>query len=126
VAGGTVAKIGLISIGTSDEAVREGLDNLSQRGIFVDDMRIRAFPFAKEVEGFIAEHETVFVLDQNRDGQLASMLAVELGVARNNMRSLLHYDGMPLTATWVEEKIPERLESRSPREQRVTKPGGRQ
>jgi len=115
---GGAPKLGLIAIGTSDEAVREGLDLLAQRGVYVDDLRIRAFPFAEEVAQFIAEHDTVFVLDQNRDGQLAGMLAMELGISRAQMISLLHYDGMPMTATWVEARIPERLNSVASREAR--------
>ena len=106
------AKIGLIAIGTSDEAVREGLENLSQRGIYVDDMRIRAFPFSNEVRSFIAEHEKVFVLDQNRDGQLAGMLAMELGVAKSSLLSMLNYDGLPVTATWVETNLAKALDSK--------------
>jgi len=86
--------------------------------VHVDDLRIRAFPFTEEVAQFIAEHDTVFVLDQNRDGQLAGMLAMELGISRAQMISLLHYDGMPMTATWVEARIPERLNSVASREAR--------
>ena len=75
-------------------------------------MRIRAFPFSNEVRSFIAEHEKVFVLDQNRDGQLAGMLAMELGVAKSSLLSMLNYDGLPVTATWVETNLAKALDSK--------------
>src|SRR6185437_15519850 len=66
------AKIGVLTVGGCDLAVREGLELLADRGIAADFCRVRGFPFGDDVEAFLAEHETVFVVEQNRDAQLRS------------------------------------------------------
>ncbi len=68
-------------------------------------MRIRGFPFAKAVHDFITGHDHVFVIEQNRDAQLRSLLAIELGVPRDGMHAVLDYGGMPLTAKVVVEAV---------------------
>lgn len=95
------AEIGLVTIGGCDAAVREAADRLAEQGLAVNVMRIRGFPFSAEVKAFIDEHERVFVIEQNRDAQLRALLAIELGIPRDSMTSILDYGGMPLTAKTV-------------------------
>ncbi len=103
------AEIGLITIGGCDAAVREAADRLRKHDLAVDVMRIRAFPFGEEVREFIESHERVFVIEQNRDGQLRSLLAIELGVPRDEMIPILDYGGMPLTAKVVVDAVSSHL-----------------
>jgi 2-oxoglutarate ferredoxin oxidoreductase subunit alpha len=98
---GTAAPIGIISIGGCHGAVREAIDRLRADGHYVDYMRIRAFPFAPSVKAFIEAHEPCYVVEQNRDGQLRTLLAIETGIARDRMISILDYGGLPLTADRV-------------------------
>ena len=99
------AEIGLVTIGGCDAAVREAADKLRAQGITVDVMRIRAFPFGAEVKAFFDRHEKNFVIEQNRDAQLRSLLAIELGIPRDAMISVLDYGGMPLTAKVVVDAV---------------------
>ena len=99
------AEIGLVTIGGCDAAVREAADLLAAQEIAVDVMRIRAFPFPEEVREFIESHERVFVVEQNRDAQLRSLLAIELGIAPVTMNPILDYGGMPLTARVVVDSV---------------------
>jgi len=97
--------IGIVSIGSCDAAVREALDILRRRGIQLDYMRVRAFPFGAEVEEFLAAHSMLFVVEQNRDAQLRSLLTLETAVEKSKLRSVLHYSGMPIPASFVVEGI---------------------
>ncbi|MBL0169906.1 MAG: 2-oxoacid:acceptor oxidoreductase subunit alpha [Gemmatimonadaceae bacterium] len=99
------AEVGLVTVGGCDAAVREAADLLHAQGIPVDVMRIRAFPFGVEVSDFLAQHERTFVIEQNRDGQLRSMIGIELGVARDSLIPILDYGGMPLTAKVVVDAV---------------------
>jgi len=99
------AEVGLVTIGGCDAAVREATDLLRTQGILADVMRIRAFPFGAEVKEFLEAYERVFVIEQNRDAQLRALLAVELGVPRDAMTSILDYGGMPLTAKVVVDGV---------------------
>lgn len=101
------AKAALVTIGGCDAAVREATDVLAARGLNVDYMRIRGFPFSNEVKQFITGHDVVFVIEQNRDAQLRSLLSIELGLAPQSMLSILDYGGMPLTAGVVVDTISE-------------------
>jgi 2-oxoglutarate ferredoxin oxidoreductase subunit alpha len=103
------ADIGLITLGGCDAAVREAADKLRAQEIIVDVMRIRGFPFDEDVREFIESHERIFVIEQNRDGQLRSLLAVELGIAPADMTPILDYGGMPLTAKVVVEAVSSHL-----------------
>ena len=89
------ADVGIVSIGSTKAAVREAVDRMREQGIIADTMRMCAFPFGKAVKEFINSHATVFVVEQNRDAQLRSMIAIELGVPRDDMTSILDYAGMP-------------------------------
>jgi 2-oxoglutarate ferredoxin oxidoreductase subunit alpha len=92
------AEVGLVAIGGCDAAVREAVDILAAQGIKADYMRIRGFPFAESVKEFIERYEHTFVIEQNRDAQLRSLLMIETGIPRDRMQSVLDYNGMPLTA----------------------------
>ncbi len=99
------ADIGLVTIGGCDAAVREAADRLAEQGLAVNVMRIRGFPFSAEVKAFIDGHDRVFVIEQNRDAQLRALLAIELGIPRDSMTSILDYGGMPLTARTVVDAV---------------------
>jgi 2-oxoglutarate/2-oxoacid ferredoxin oxidoreductase subunit alpha len=99
------AEVGLVTIGGCDAAVREAADILLAQGIVVDVMRIRAFPFGVEVREFLGKHDRMFVIEQNRDAQLKSLLTIELGVAPATLTSILDYAGMPLTAKVVVDAV---------------------
>jgi len=98
-------KVGMTFYGTSTDAALEARDILAQEGIELDLMRIRAFPFNNEVEQFIANHRQVFVVDQNRDGQMRSLLINECEVNTSKLPSVIHYDGMPISACDIVSKI---------------------
>lgn len=91
-------RIGALFFGTTASPCYEAIEMLAKEGHAVDSIRIRAFPFNQDVEQFIAEHDTVFVIEQNRDGQLRRLLINECELPPNKLISILHYDGMPITA----------------------------
>jgi 2-oxoglutarate ferredoxin oxidoreductase subunit alpha len=93
--------VGLVSIGSCDGAVREAMDALQRRGIQVDYLRMRGFPFGEEVENFLQQHQQIFVIEQNRDAQLKSLLLLETAVEKSKLISILHYSGMPMSSQCV-------------------------
>lgn len=99
------AAVGIVSIGGCHAAVLEACDRLRAQGITVDYMRIRGFPFVEGVRRFLEGHERVYVVEQNRDAQLRSLLALETGVARDAMTAVLDWGGMPLTAGVVQRAV---------------------
>jgi len=98
-------QIGIVAFGSSDGAVIEARDRLADQGIHADYLRLRAFPFGPEVVDFLQAHETVFVVEQNRDAQMKSLLRLELGEAAGRLISILHYNGMPIPSECVVEGI---------------------
>lgn len=96
---------GLVSLGSCDGAVREALDLLRGRGIQIDYMRVRAFPFGAEVEEFLASHQQIFVVEQNRDAQLRSLLTLETAVEKAKLRSILYYNGLPIASSVIVESV---------------------
>jgi 2-oxoglutarate ferredoxin oxidoreductase subunit alpha len=92
------ATIGVLTVGSCDLAVREALDELALRGVLADFLRVRAFPFADDVKSFIEEHDQCFVVEQNRDAQLRSLLIIETGVPSELLTPILAYGGFPLSA----------------------------
>jgi 2-oxoglutarate ferredoxin oxidoreductase subunit alpha len=94
-----------VAIGSSRGAVNEARDILAKRGIPIDYMRIKAFPFTKEVEAFLASHEKIFVVEQNRDAQLRSLLTLETAVPKSKLHSILHYNGLPMTSRGIVEAV---------------------
>ncbi len=103
------AQVAIVSLGSCHAAVLEAIDRLRDDGIVADYMRIKAFPFNSSVREFIDAHDAVFVVEQNRDAQLRSLLAIETGVPRDNMTPVLDYGGMPLTANVVVTAIANHL-----------------
>jgi len=101
------SKIGLIAFGSSDFAVRESRDQLKKEyGLETDYLRLRAFPFSAEVEAFVLAHSRVYVIEQNRDGQMLSLLKLDLPAAEiTKLRSIRHFDGLPLDARTVTDKL---------------------
>jgi len=99
------SRIGLVSLGSCDGAIREALDVLKQRGVALDYMRVRAFPFSEDVEKFLAAHELLFVVEQNRDAQLRQLLTLETAVDKAKLRSLLHYSGLPISSHFIVEGV---------------------
>ena len=101
------SKIGLIAFGSSDFAVRESRDQLKKEyGLETDYMRLRAFPFSPEVHSFVAAHSRVYVIEQNRDGQMLSLLKLDLPADDiTKLRSIRHFDGLPLDARTVTDKL---------------------
>jgi 2-oxoglutarate/2-oxoacid ferredoxin oxidoreductase subunit alpha len=101
--------IGVVTVGGCDLAVQEALIILAAQGVEADYMRIRAFPFPDSVERFLVSHEINFVVEQNRDAQLRSLLTLETPVYKRRMRSVLVYGGFPLSAQHVVDGITEQL-----------------
>jgi 2-oxoglutarate ferredoxin oxidoreductase subunit alpha len=99
------AEVGIVSFGSCDGAVREALAALRRTGVAVDYLRIRAFPFGEEVEEFLRDHEAIFVVEQNRDAQLRALLTLETAVEKRKLRSILHYNGLPMSADCVVDAV---------------------
>jgi 2-oxoglutarate/2-oxoacid ferredoxin oxidoreductase subunit alpha len=106
VANGT-SKIGVIAYGTTDFAMRESLDQLAKEYDFkADYLRLRGYPFSREVHDFIAHHERVYVVEQNRDGQMLSLLKLDVAADQNaKLRSIRHYNGLPIDARSITDDI---------------------
>jgi 2-oxoglutarate ferredoxin oxidoreductase subunit alpha len=94
-------RFGVIYFGSTSPAMREALDVLDAEDVHVDALRLRAFPFPQSVADFIATHDKVFVVEQNRDAQMHSMLVNELDIDPARMVRVLHYDGTPITARFI-------------------------
>ena len=101
VGAGQTTAWGIISIGSCDGAVREAVELLSEKGVYADYLRVRAFPFGAEVQAFLDSHERIFVVEQNRDAQLKSLLSIEMDVSKDRFISVLHYSGVPIDCTTV-------------------------
>jgi 2-oxoglutarate ferredoxin oxidoreductase subunit alpha len=99
------SRTAVINFGGTDAAVREALDLLAEEGVTANHMRIRAFPFGPEVIDFIARHDTLYVVEQNRDAQMRQLLIVEGGVAAEKLVPVLDLDGMPLAADFVRQEV---------------------
>ena len=99
------SSIGVIYYGTSHYATHEALESLRKQGNTIDAMRIRAFPFNEQVRDFVEQHDIVYVIDQNRDAQMRSLLINELEVNPAKLVALRHYDGMPIMARFIHQFI---------------------
>ena len=100
---------GVIYYGSTSPSMNEAIDELERQDVHLDRLRVRAFPFAPSVKKFIADHESVFVVEQNRDGQLRSMLINELQIDPARLVAVLHYDGTPITARFIVNAIASRV-----------------
>jgi 2-oxoglutarate ferredoxin oxidoreductase subunit alpha len=98
-------KTGIVSVGSCDGAVNEALERLKEKNINLNYCRVKAFPFAASVRDFIEKHDQVFVVEQNRDAQLRSLLMLDLEIDPARMISMLHYNGMPINAGFIVNKV---------------------
>jgi 2-oxoglutarate/2-oxoacid ferredoxin oxidoreductase subunit alpha len=107
---GKPTKLGAIYFGSTSPAMLEADEILAANDIVLDLLRVRGFPFADEVKEFIDAHEEVFVVEQNRDGQLRMLLVNELEVSPAKLAKVLHYDGTPITARFITDTITARID----------------
>jgi 2-oxoglutarate ferredoxin oxidoreductase subunit alpha len=102
-------RFGALYFGSTAPAMKEALEALEERGIHLDIMRVRGFPFSDEVLRFVAEHDKVFLVEQNRDAQLRTLLINEGSIDPARLIPVLHYDGTPITARFIIAAIAEKL-----------------
>lgn len=102
---GSGARDGIVSLGSCDGAVLEALAVLASQGTRLDYLRVRGFPFGEEVEEFLASHDNLYVVEQNRDAQLKSLLTLETAVEKRKLHSILHYSGLPLSSGVIVDGI---------------------
>ncbi len=98
-------RLGVIYFGSTSPAMNEALDVLSEQGIHLDALRLRAFPFSDSVREFLDLHDEVFVVEQNRDAQMHALLVNELDIDPARLVRVLHYDGTPITARFITSAI---------------------
>ena len=94
-------RVGFITVGSCDAAVREARDRLAQAGVQINYLRVKAFPFGADVQAYLDNHDRIFVVEQNRDAQLRSLLLLETQVQPDKLVPVLHYDGLPIHADAV-------------------------
>ncbi len=107
------ARFGAIFYGSTSPAMQEALDVLAERGIHVNALRVRGFPFQDEINDFVASHPWVFVIEQNRDAQLKTLLIAEAKINASRLLSVLHYDGTPITARFIVDQISQHAAART-------------
>ena len=100
---------GVITIGSGDGACKEALDRLAGQNIGLNYCRIKAFPFADEVKEFVEQHDVIYVVEQNRDAQLRTLLINDIEADQRKLVSLLHYNGMPINAGFVVDSVLEEI-----------------
>ncbi|MBK7000279.1 MAG: 2-oxoacid:acceptor oxidoreductase subunit alpha [Rhodoferax sp.] len=110
-------RLGVIYYGSTTPAMREALDVLERNGVHVDAMRLCAFPFSTVVRQFLLQHDKVFVVEQNRDAQMRSLLINELDADPAQLVRVLHYDGTPITARFIIQAIHDRVKTPQPAQQ---------
>ena len=101
------ARFGCIYYGSTSPSMHEALEALAEQNIFINALRIRAFPFQDEIFDFVQSHTKVFVIEQNRDAQLKHLLVNDAGINPASLISVLHYDGTPITARFIQKEIAE-------------------
>ena len=99
----------ILSVGSCDGAVKEALIRLKEKNVGLNYCRVKAFPFNDDVKDFIDKHERVYVVEQNRDAQLRSLLILDVEADPKKLVSMLHYDGMPINAEFVFDKVEEEV-----------------
>ena len=103
------SSIGVIYYGSTEASMQEALDLLHEEGVILDAMRLRAFPFNLEVWEFIEDHDLLFIVEQNRDGQMRTLIMAEGGIIPDKLVSVLCFDGQPITADFISNKISSHL-----------------
>jgi 2-oxoglutarate ferredoxin oxidoreductase subunit alpha len=104
------AEVGLVTVGSCHAAAMEAMDRLAEQGVAADYMRVKGFPFPASVGAFLRKHDTNFVIEQNRDGQLRHLLVVETGVPQESLQSIRHYSGFPMSAQHIVSGVLSRTE----------------
>jgi 2-oxoglutarate ferredoxin oxidoreductase subunit alpha len=94
-------RVGIISVGSCDGAVREARDRLAESGVNTNYLRVKAFPFNQQVQDFLDAHDRIYVVEQNRDAQLRGLLLLETRVDPAKLVAVLHYDGLPIEAASI-------------------------
>jgi 2-oxoglutarate ferredoxin oxidoreductase subunit alpha len=95
----------IVTVGSCDGAVKEAMVHLKEKNIGVNYCRIKAFPFSDAVREFLDKHEQIYVVEQNRDAQLRSLLMLDLEIEPTRLVPVLHYNGMPIHARFVTDRI---------------------
>jgi 2-oxoglutarate ferredoxin oxidoreductase subunit alpha len=114
------SKYGVIYIGSTAPAMDEAIHMIEARGHGVDRMRVRGFPFHSSVNSFVADHDFVFVVEQNRDAQLRSLIVNECGIDPVRLVPILHFDGTPITARFIAKAIGDHLDQMTMKPAKVT------
>jgi len=104
------ARMGIVTVGGCHSACVEAMDLLAKDGVALDYMRVRGFPFSDEVRKFLDAHEVNFIVEQNRDAQLRSLLMLETGVHVEKLESVRYYGGFPMSAHHVISGVKAKLE----------------
>jgi 2-oxoglutarate/2-oxoacid ferredoxin oxidoreductase subunit alpha len=104
-------KYGVIYYGSTSPAMDEAIHMIEARGQTLNRLRVRAFPFHSSVTSFVADHDFVFVVEQNRDAQLRSLIVNECGIDPIRLVPILHYDGTPITARFIARAIGDHLDA---------------
>jgi len=97
----------VLTVGSGEAAVHEAVERLAEEGVKLNYCRVKAFPFGEAVKDFIAKHDRVYVVEQNRDAQLRSLLILDAGIDQKKLVPVLHYNGMPMHAGFVVDRIRE-------------------
>jgi 2-oxoglutarate ferredoxin oxidoreductase subunit alpha len=99
------AKVGLVAFGSSDYAVRESRDQLKAANLETSYIRLRALPFTEELRTFVEAHDRIYVIEQDRDAQMHSLITLEMPQHATKLRKVLHYNGLPIDARFVTDEI---------------------
>ncbi|MGC1702243.1 MAG: 2-oxoacid:acceptor oxidoreductase subunit alpha, partial [Pseudolabrys sp.] len=110
----------VIYYGSTAPAMDEAIHMIEARGHALDRLRVRAFPFHSSVNSFVADHDFVFVVEQNRDAQLRSLAVNECGIDPVRLVPILHYDGTPITARFIAKAVGDHLDKLTVKPMKVT------
>lgn len=102
-------KAGILTVGSGDGACIEALDRLAKQDIHLNYCRVKSFPFGDEVSEFIEQHDLVYVVEQNRDAQLRTLLITDINADQRKLVPMLHYNGMPINSGFVVDKVLEEI-----------------
>ncbi len=100
-------RTGVLTVGSGEAAVHEAVEQLAAEGVKLNYCRVKAFPFGEAVTDFLEKHDRVYVVEQNRDAQLRSLLVLDAGIDQNKLVPVLHYNGLPMHAGFVADRIRE-------------------
>lgn len=104
------SEYGILFFGTSQYSAEEAMDMLKEDSFIVDGLRLKSFPFDQIAIDFLKDHKFIFIVEQNRDAQMKSLIMIELGISAEKLISVLNYDGLPITATNIVHQITHSLE----------------